>query len=90
MQAHRSDSTGLIGITAAVPRSFWSEADLQGYTAATFPCVVAAECAREFRHTDGERAHTYLIEHHGQFFPIKRADLIFKCLTRAQRATLQL
>ena len=90
VQAHRSDSTGLIGITAAVPRSFWSEADLQGYTAATFPCVVAAECAREFRHTDGERAHTYLIEHHGQFFPIKRADLIFKCLTRAQRATLQL
>jgi len=89
VQAHCSDSVGLVGLTARVPRSFWAAADLQGHTASTFPCAVVAECVREFLHTDGTRTSTYLIEHQGQFFPIKRADLISKCLTRAQRENLQ-
>ena len=90
MQAHCSDAVGLVGMTASVPRSFWAAADLRGYTEAAFPCAVVAECAREFKHADGTRTTTYLIEHQGQNFPIKRADLISKCLTRAQRETLQL
>ena len=72
------------------PRSFWNSVDLQGYGAASFKCAVVAECDRDFRHADGTRTATYLIEHHGQNFPIKRKELIEKCLTQAQRASLQL
>ena len=90
VQAHRSDLLGLVGLTVAVPRSFWKPDDLQGTSAASFQCLVAAACAREFLHADGTRASTYLIEHRGQYFPIKRAALISACLTRAQRTALQL
>ena len=89
VRAHRSDSLGLVGLVVSVPRAFWQEADLHGHLQASFKCAVAAECDREFHHPDGTRAQTYLIEHHGQYFPIKRADLIAKCLTRAQRESLQ-
>ena len=90
VQAHRIDGVGLVGLSASIPRSFWTSADLQGYDAAKFTCLIVAECDRGFLHTDGTRTSTYLIEHHGQYFPIKRADLITKCLSRAQRASLQL
>ena len=88
VQAYTSDATGLIGMTATVPRSFWSASDLQGSNQASFKCPVVAECVREFHHPDGSRVHTCLLEHQGQFFPIKRPDLIARCLTQAQRALL--
>ena len=90
VRAHPSDDFGLVGLTVAIPRSFWKASDLVGYTQASFACPIVAECDREFLHPDRTRARTYLFEHHGQYFPIKRSDLIAKCLTRAQRESLQL
>lgn len=90
VKAQRSDQLGLVGLTVAVPRSFWQPSDLQGTSASSFRCLIAAACDREFLHADGTRACTYLIEHQGQHFPIKRAALISACLTQAQRAALQL
>ena len=58
-QAHPTDAEGLFGMSVDVPRNFWSRADLAGYSDASFPCVVAAECVREFRHPDGLRSRTY-------------------------------
>ena len=88
VQAHPSDAEGLVGMTVDVPRNFWSRADLAGYSSASFPCMVAAECVREFRHPDGSRSRTYLIRHNSQYFPIKRDSLIKTCLTSSQRASL--
>ena len=88
VRVHRSDSLGLVGLTVSVPRTFWQASDLHGHSQALFKCSVVAECDREFLHPDGTRARTYLIEHQGQYFPIKREDLIAKCLTRAQRESL--
>ena len=90
VRAHPSDDLGLVGLTVAIPRSFWKESDLVGYSQASFDCPVVAECDREFLHPDRTRARTYLFEHHGQYFPIKRSDLIANCLTRTQRESLQL
>jgi hypothetical protein len=90
VQAHCSDRAGLVGLLVSIPRSFWNSVDLQGYGAASFKCTVVAVCDRDFCHADGTRTATYLIEHHGQNFPIKRKELIEKCLTQAQRASLQL
>lgn len=87
-QAYTSDAVGLIGMVATVPRSFWSESDLQGSNRASFKCPVMGECVREFRHPDGSRVRTCILEHQGQFFPIKRHDLVARCLTQAQRASL--
>ena len=87
--AHDVDDAGLIGLHARVPRTFWSERDCAGHTAAAFVCRVAAECDREFQHPDGSRVRTMLIEKDGQFFPIKRADLVTACLTAAQRSALR-
>ena len=42
----------------------------------------------EFRHPDGTRSRTYLLERCSQYFPIKRASLLRACLTAAQRASL--
>ena len=89
VRAHPSDSWGLVGLTVAVPRSFWKESDLEGYSQASFVCPVVAECDREFLHPDRTRAHVSF-EHQGQYFPIKRADLVATCPTRAQRESLQL
>ena len=36
VQAQQSDQIGLVGLTVAVPRSFWQPADLHGETAASF------------------------------------------------------
>ena len=88
VRAHTSDPSGLVGLMVAVPRSFWKVADLHGLAAKSFNCEVVAECDREFRHPDGVRARTYLIEHQDQFFPIKMMDLVTKCLTRVQRDAL--
>jgi hypothetical protein len=90
VQAHQSDSMGLVGLTVAVPRSFWQAHDLHNSTASSFKCLIVAACVREFLHSDGTRACTYIIQHQGQFFPIKRASLISACLTRSQRVALQL
>ena len=91
--AYASDEVGLIGLVANIPRNFWSKADLAkadlaGLGGASFACPIVAECVREFCHPDGERTHTYLIEHRNQYFAIKRQALVHVCLTAAQRAQL--
>ena len=86
--AYASDEAGLIGLVANIPRNFWSAADLAGHDGASFACPVVAECVREFCHPDGERTHTYLVEHRNQYFAIKRHALVHVCLTAAQRAQL--
>ena len=90
VQAHASDAEGLVGLSVLVPRSFWSASDLSSDEPARIPCVVAAECAREFRHPDGTRSRTYLLEWRSQYFPIKRESLVRVCLSAAQRAGLNL
>ena len=88
VQAFSSDSEGLVGLTVRVPRTFWSERDLLGYHDAAFTCTVAAECVRDFRHPDGTRARSYLLQWGSQFFPIKRESLLRACLSSEQRANL--
>ena len=90
VQAHPSDREGVVGLTALVPRSFWNVDDVSPDEPALIPCVVVAECAREFLHPDGTRARTYLIEWHSQYFPIKREPLLRVCLSASQRAALYL
>ena len=53
VSAHPSDREGLVGLCVGVPASFWSAADQVPGGPARYECVVAAECAREFRHPDG-------------------------------------
>ena len=81
---------GLVGLSVAVPRSFWNRSDVSPGEPAYTACVVAAECVREFLHPDGARAHTYLLSWGSQYFPIKRHALLHGCLTAAQRADLNL
>ena len=50
-------------------------------------CQVAARCCREFRHPDGSRCLTYLIEHNGAYFPIKHSGLL-DCISQQVRRTL--
>ena len=88
MQAHSSDSEGLVGLSVLVPRSYWAASDVAVGEPTRIPCVVAAECAREFRHPDGTRSRTYLLEWRSQYFPIKRESLLRACLTASQRASL--
>jgi hypothetical protein len=90
VQAHPSDAEGLVGLSVTVPKTFWRREDLLPDEPARIPCIVAAECVREFRHPDGSRARTYLLEWNSQFFPIKRDALLSRCLTPAQRVTLDL
>ena len=90
MQAHPSDVEGLVGLHITVPKTFWRREDLLHGEPARISCVVAAECVREFRHPDGSRARTYLLEWNAQFFPIKRDALLSRCLTPAQRVALDL
>lgn len=90
VQAHPSDVEGLVGLQVTVPRSFWQRQDHALNEPARIPCTVVAECAREFRHSDGTRARTYLLSWGSQFFPIKRESLISAVLTAAQRASLGL
>ena len=63
VQAHLSDVDGLVGlqVTLTVPRSFWQHHDHALNEPARIPCTVVAECAREFRHSDGTRARTLSI-----------------------------
>ena len=88
VQAHPSDYEGLVGMPVRVPRNFWLSSDIAADEPALVPCVVAAECAREFLHPDGSRARTYLLAWRAQFFPIKRDALLRSCLTAAQRFSL--
>ena len=90
VQAHPSDSVGLVGLQVMVPSSFWQRRDVATHEPARIACTVAAECVREFRHTDGSRAHTYLLLWGSQYFPIKRDALVRVVLTSAQRAALDL
>jgi hypothetical protein len=88
VQAHSTDDEGLVGLSVTVPRSYWSASDISPDEPARIPCVVAAECAREFRHPDGSRSRTYLLEWRKQYFPIKRDALLRVCLTATQRTNL--
>ena len=88
VQAHSSDTEGLVGLSVLVPKSYWAASDIAANEPARIPCVIAAECAREFRHPDGTRSRTYLIEWRSQYFPIKRESLLRACLTASQRASL--
>ena len=90
VQAHPSDSAGLVGLDVTVPRSFWQRSDIGDHEPARIPCTVAAECAREFLHGDGTRTRTYLLAWRSQYFPIKRDALVRVVLTARQRATLDL
>ena len=88
VQAHPTDDEGVVGLTVSVPRNFWRATDLAGHSDAFFACQVVAECVREFRHSDGTRARTYILSHNSQYFPIKRDALLRVCLSAAQRAQL--
>jgi hypothetical protein len=88
VQAHPCDREGVVGLHVLVPRNFWSARDISAHEPARISCEVVAECAREFKHPDGERARTYLLSWNSQYFPIKRAALLDRCLTSAQRACL--
>lgn len=90
VQAHPSDSEGLVGLDVTVPRSFWQRSDIGADEPARIPCTIAAECAREFLHADGTRTRTYLLAWRSQYFPIKRDALIRVVLTSAQRVSLDL
>jgi hypothetical protein len=90
VQAHSSDTEGLVGLSVLVPRSYWAASDRASNEPTRIPCVVVAECAREFRHPDGTRSRTYLLEWRSQYFPIKRESLLRACLTAAQRASMNL
>lgn len=90
VQAHPSDTEGLVGLLVRVPRSFWNSSDVAPHEPARIPCTVAAECARLFRHPDGSRTRTYLLACNSQYFPIKRDSLIRHCLTSEQRDVLGL
>ena len=50
-------------------------------------CPVVARCCREFRHPDGSRCLTYLIEYNGAYFPIKHTGLL-DCISQQVRRTL--
>jgi hypothetical protein len=88
VQAHPCDREGVVGLHVLVPRTFWSVHDISAQEPARIACEVIAECAREFQHPDGERTRTYLLAWNSQYFPIKRAALLDRCLTGAQRAGL--
>jgi hypothetical protein len=90
VRVYTSDSAGLIGLIAHVPRSFWTVHDQLASPNRSFPCKVVGESVREFLHADGTRSTAMLIEHHDQLFPIKRSDLVANCLTREQRSSLRL
>jgi hypothetical protein len=90
VQAHPSDVEGLVGLHVTVPRSFWQQQDIAPNEPARIQCTVAAECVREFRHSNGVRTRTYLLSWGSQFFPITRDSLVRVVLTSAQRASLGL
>ena len=90
VRVYTSDSAGLIGLIAHVPRSFWTVHDQLASPNRSFPCKVVGESVREFLHADGTRSTAMLIEHHDQLFPIKRSDLVANCITREQRSSLRL
>ena len=78
------DSNALVGRTVSVYDNFWA-----GYenSAGRTPCPVIARCQREFRHPDGTRCLTYLIEYDERYWPITHAALL-NCLPRQVRAAL--
>lgn len=84
VQATMSDRNGLVGLTVGIFNNFWPGYETNyGRT----PCLVKARCMREFKHPDGERCLTYLIEWNGELFPIKHAALV-SCVAQGTRRTL--
>ena len=84
VQATESDANGLVNLRVNVYNNLWP-----GYenTFGRSWCQVAARCCREFRHPDGSRCLTYLIEHNGAYFPIKHSGLL-DCISQQVRRTL--
>jgi hypothetical protein len=84
VQATESDVNGLVNLRVNVYNNLWP-----GYenTFGRSWCHVAARCSREFRHPDGNRCLTYLIEYNGAYFPIKHSGLL-DCISQQVRRTL--
>ena len=84
VQATTTDDNGLVNLRVNVYNNLWPGYD---NTFARTWCQVAARCCREFRHPDGSRCLTYLIEYDGAFFPIKHSGLL-DCISQQVRKTL--
>ena len=84
VQAITEDSNGLVGLTVGVFNNLWP-----GYEAnfGRTRCPVVARCAREFKHPDGQRCLTYLIEYEERYYPIKYSGLM-DCIAQNVRRTL--
>ena len=81
VQASSLDPDGLVGEDVAILNNFWKgyEEDFNSTV-----CPVVARCVREFRHPNGQRTTTYIIEWNGTYFPIQKAALM-SCLSPEQR-----
>jgi hypothetical protein len=84
VQAATRDQNGLVGLRVNIYNNLWP-----GYenTYGRTCCPVVARCCREFRHPDGSRCLTYLIEYDGSYFPIKHTGLL-DCLAQTVRRAL--
>jgi hypothetical protein len=82
--ATNRDANELVGRTVSIFNNFWRghEGDF-GRT----PCPVVARCCREFRHPDGVRALSYLVQYGDLYYPIKHTALL-GCLSADARAQL--
>ena len=84
VQTTASDNNNLVGLRANVFDNLWP--GYEGTYGRTW-CPVVARCLREFRHPDGVRCLTYLIEYNGAYYPIKH-DALLVCLSQQIRLTL--
>ena len=82
MLATAQDANGLVGLQVGIFNNFWP-----GYDRGRTKCLVEARCLREFRHPDGVRCLTYLVEYNGTYWPIKHTGLL-DCLAQDVRRGL--
>ena len=84
VQATDRDSNQLVGSTVGIFNNFWRgyENDFN-----RTDCPVVARCCREFRHPDGSRSLTYLVEYNNLYYPIKHTALL-GCMSAEARAQL--
>ena len=80
--ATAQDANGLVGLQVGIFNNFWP-----GYDRGRTKCLVEARCLREFRHPDGVRCLTYLVEYNGTYWPIKHTGLL-DCLAQDVRRGL--
>ena len=84
VQGTDRDANALVGKRVGIYNNFWRGYDNDFQRT---ECLVAARCCREFRHPDGTRVLTYLLEYGDLHYPIKHAHLL-ACMSPAERAQL--